>query len=401
VFGVGTTEYKAVIQSTLSAFGILAIVFLVGQSSTARWLFLVALPLGTVALLVSRWNWRHWLNGERAKGAFLTPVVVAGAAADVAKVVQQVGSSIKAGYRVVGVVVDHSEEMDLAAQYPGLSVSQFLDGTADFVLGLGAEGVIVAGQPQSNPEFIHDLAWRLEGSAAELIIATSLANVAGPRVHYRPVDGLPLLHVEIPQFTGGKHLLKRAMDLVLSGMALVALAPLFAVLAILVRLDSPGPAIFSQERVGVGGSTFRIFKFRSMVTDAPRLLVNLTGANEGSGPLFKMKNDPRVTRVGRFLRKYSLDELPQIWNIFIGDMSLVGPRPPLPSEVEGYEKHVHRRLYIKPGLTGMWQVNGRSNLSWEESVRLDLYYVENWSVVGDLAIIWRTFTVIVQPVGAY
>ncbi|MGV8886128.1 MAG: sugar transferase [Microbacteriaceae bacterium] len=401
VFGAGTAEYKAVIHATLTAFGTLAIVFLVAQSTSARWLFLVALPLGTVTLLVSRWHWRHWLNGERARGDYLTPVVVAGVASDVAKVVKQVESTLTAGYRVVGVVVDHSEELDLAEQYPGLAVSQFLEGTPDFVRGLGGQGVIVAGQPQSNPEFIHDLAWRLEGSAVELIIATSLANVAGPRVHYRPVDGLPLLHVEIPQFTGGKHLLKRAMDVVLSGLALAGLAPLFAVLAILVRLDSPGPAIFSQERVGVGGSTFRIFKFRSMVTDAPRLLLNLTGANEGSGPLFKMKNDPRVTRIGRVLRKYSLDELPQIWNIFIGDMSLVGPRPPLASEVEDYEKHVHRRLYIKPGLTGMWQVNGRSTLSWEESVRLDLYYVENWSMVGDLAIIWRTFTVLVQPVGAY
>jgi len=401
VLGIGTAEYKSVIHSTLTAFGILAIVFLVAQSETSRWLFLVALPVGTVGLLANRWNWRHWLNGERASGRFLSSVVVAGNARDVAKVVRQVGGSVRAGYRVIGVVVDEEVEGRAALDYPELAVSTYLDGTAEFVRGIGCDAVIVAGQPSSDSEFIHDLAWRLEGSAIELIIATSLANVAGPRIHFRPVDGLPLLHVEIPQFTGGKHLLKRAMDIVLSGAALIALAPLFALIAVLIRLDSPGSAVFSQERVGLNGSTFRIFKFRSMVQDAPLLLAQLAAANEGAGVLFKLREDPRVTRIGRVLRKYSLDELPQLWNIFIGDMSIVGPRPPLPSEVEGYETHVHRRLYIKPGLTGMWQVNGRSNLSWEESVRLDLYYVENWSVVGDLAIMWRTVKVVLDPVGAY
>jgi len=401
VLGIGTAEYKSVIHSTLTAFGVLAMVFLVAQSDTSRWLFLVALPLGTVSLLANRWNWRHWLNGERAAGQYLSRVVVAGNARDVAKVVRQVGNSVRAGYRVVGVVVNETEEGRAARDYTDLAVSTYLEGTADFVRGINCDAVIVAGQPSDDSEFIHDLAWRLEGSSIELIIATSLANVAGPRIHFRPVDGLPLLHVEIPQFTGGKHLLKRAMDIVLAGSALLALAPLFALIAVLIRLDSPGEAVFSQERVGLNGSTFRIFKFRSMVADAPQRLAQLASANEGSGVLFKLKNDPRVTRVGRVLRKYSLDELPQLWNILIGDMSLVGPRPPLPAEVEGYETHVHRRLYIKPGLTGMWQVNGRSNLSWEESVRLDLYYVENWSVVGDLAIMWRTVKVVIDPVGAY
>jgi exopolysaccharide biosynthesis polyprenyl glycosylphosphotransferase len=215
------------------------------------------------------------------------------------------------------------------------------------------------------------------------------------------VDGLPLLHVEIPQFEGGKHLLKRGFDVVVSGIALIVLSPLFLVLATLIRADSDGKAFFSQERVGRNGETFRILKFRSMVTNAPELLADLMEQNEGSGVLFKIKHDPRVTRLGRILRKYSLDELPQLWNVFTGDMSLVGPRPPLPNEVRDYEDHVRRRLYIKPGLTGMWQINGRSALSWEDSVRLDLYYVENWSVVGDLMILWRTVRVVINPVGAY
>jgi exopolysaccharide biosynthesis polyprenyl glycosylphosphotransferase len=212
---------------------------------------------------------------------------------------------------------------------------------------------------------------------------------------------LPLLHVEIPQFEGGKHALKRVLDIAVSGTALILLAPLFLVLTILIRIDSPGKALFSQERVGRGGETFRILKFRSMVADAAKLQDELAERNEGSGLLFKIKDDPRITRIGRVLRKYSLDELPQFWNVLVGDMSLVGPRPPLMCEVECYEGHVSRRLYIKPGLTGMWQVSGRSELSWEESVWLDLYYVENWSITGDLVIMWRTFKVIVHPVGAY
>jgi exopolysaccharide biosynthesis polyprenyl glycosylphosphotransferase len=210
-----------------------------------------------------------------------------------------------------------------------------------------------------------------------------------------------LIHVEIPRFEGGKHVLKRALDIVASSLGIVIVLPLCLVLAFLIHSDSPGPVLFRQERVGRDGRTFNILKFRSMVATATDDLAGLLDRNDGSGVLFKMKNDPRVTRIGRVMRKYSLDELPQLWNILKGDMSLVGPRPPLPAEVDGYEEHVNRRLYIKPGLTGMWQVNGRSDLSWQESVRLDLYYVENWSLIGDLVILWRTLRVLTHPVGAY
>jgi lipopolysaccharide/colanic/teichoic acid biosynthesis glycosyltransferase len=176
---------------------------------------------------------------------------------------------------------------------------------------------------------------------------------------------------------------------------------MFLAVALAIKLDDHGAVFFRQERVGRNGETFRMHKFRSMKPDAEKLLAELRANNDGNGVLFKMKNDPRVTRAGRVLRKYSLDEFPQLWNVFVGDMSLVGPRPPLPSEVESYEDRVRRRLYIKPGLTGMWQVNGRSDLSWEDSVRLDLYYVENWSLTGDLIIMWRTLKVLLHPVGAY
>jgi len=191
------------------------------------------------------------------------------------------------------------------------------------------------------------------------------------------------------------------MDVAMALGALLALSPLLLVLAVIVRLDSPGPILFRQDRVGKDGNAFGMFKFRSMVADAEARLTALDQLNEGAGVLFKLRDDPRVTRCGRWMRKYSFDELPQLWNVVLGNMSMVGPRPPLDREVNGYERHTHRRLLIKPGITGLWQINGRSDLSWEEAVRLDLYYVENWSIAGDLLILWRTFRAVVKPSGAY
>jgi len=401
ILGLGASEYKAVVNATSMTFGILAILFLVFQADTARWFFTVAFPLGLVGLLVNRWLWRKWLITQRAFGHFLSRVVVAGKRADVETVVRQIRQNSGAAYTVIGAVIEEDGSTTTSMLFEGLDVSDDLGRLTERAKALRADGVVIAGQPRGGSEFIHDLAWQLEGHTLELILATSLANVAGPRIHFRPVDGLPLIHVEIPQFEGAKHVMKRALDIVLAGSALIALAPLFLLLYVLVRLDSAGPAIFAQERVGKGGEKFLIYKFRTMVVDAEARLAELAAKNEGAGLLFKIKDDPRVTSIGRTLRKYSLDELPQLWNVLMGDMSLVGPRPPLPQEVLGYDNRVHRRLFIKPGLTGMWQINGRSSLSWEDSVRLDLYYVENWSVIGDLLIMWRTFKVLAQPVGAY
>jgi exopolysaccharide biosynthesis polyprenyl glycosylphosphotransferase len=271
----------------------------------------------------------------------------------------------------------------------------------DLVAELGADAVLVAGQLAGGTAAIRSLGWALEPAHTELVLVSSLVNVAGPRITMRPVEGLPLMHVDQPRFEGGRHVVKRVLDVVVASLALLAMLPLFAVLAVLIRRDSGGPVFFSQTRNGRHGETFRMHKFRTMVTTAERDRAALVAANQGAGPLFKMKDDPRVTHVGAVLRRHSLDELPQFWNVLKGEMSLVGPRPPLPEEVASYEGHTGRRLYIKPGLTGLWQINGRSNLDWEESVRLDLYYVENWSVTGDLMIMWRTFKVMVRPEGAY
>jgi exopolysaccharide biosynthesis polyprenyl glycosylphosphotransferase len=260
---------------------------------------------------------------------------------------------------------------------------------------------MVAGQPAGGGEFIRDLGWDLERTDAELMIASRLANVAGPRIHFRPAEGMPLMHVELPIYEGGKHVVKRVFDILVSATALILLWPLFVIIPILIKRDGRGPVFFRQERIGRNGQPFPMVKFRSMVDHAEDRLAELVDQSDGNGMLFKLRDDPRVTKIGRMLRTSSLDELPQLWNVLVGQMSLVGPRPPLSSEVEKYEQHVLRRLYLKPGLTGIWQINGRSNLSWEDSVRLDLYYVENWSLTGDLLILWRTLKVILRPVGAY
>jgi len=402
IIGFGAAEYRRVVNASTTTFGLAAIGFLVAGADSARWYFIVGLPLGAFGLLLSRWLWRQWLIRQRKHGRYLSSVIVAGRRQDVEKVIRQIESNPASAYHVVAAVLDDPNARIGGATLRRIPVFHDLDKTVEHTAAMGVDCVVIAGQPEHDGgSFVRDLAWALEGRNVDLVLATSLANVAGPRIHLRPVDGLPLLQVEIPQFEGGKHVLKRIMDVAASAAALIVLSPMLAIIAIAVRLDSDGKALFAQERVGRGGETFRIYKFRSMVVDAPERLAALRKQNEGSGPLFKLKNDPRVTRVGKFLRKYSLDEFPQLWNVLIGDMSLVGPRPPLPDEVEDYEAHVRRRLFIKPGLTGMWQVNGRSLLSWEDSVRLDLYYVENWSVVGDLMIMWRTVKVLLRPVGAF
>ncbi|HIW61774.1 MAG TPA: sugar transferase, partial [Candidatus Stackebrandtia excrementipullorum] len=244
-------------------------------------------------------------------------------------------------------------------------------------------------------------AWRLERRDIDLIVASALVDIAGARTTIRPVDGLPMLHMEHARLTGTRRMVKEAFDRLCAGLLLVALAPLMFAIMLVVRSTTPGAALFSQIRIGRDGAPFRIWKFRTMYTDAEARRTELARLNESDAVLFKMRHDPRVTSVGRVLRRFSLDELPQLWNVVRGDMSLVGPRPPLPSEVAEYADDVHRRLVVKPGLTGLWQISGRSDLPWDEAVRLDLRYVEHWSLSLDLVILARTVTAVLRSAGAY
>jgi exopolysaccharide biosynthesis polyprenyl glycosylphosphotransferase len=401
IIGSGSTEYRRVTSSTAMLFGLDAIVLLVINADISRGFFVIAFPLGLAGLLVTRRAWRSWLLRRRRRGDYTASTVVVGPRDDVLRVLSTLIANPGSAYLPVGVVLeDDDDETELAIGSQRLPVVRGAHTLADEVRERGIDVVIVAGQP-SGPDFLRNLGWDLERTQAELMIASRLVNVAGPRIHMRPAEGMPLMHVELPSYEGGKHVLKRVFDFGASLAGLLILSPVFLIIAILVKTTSRGPVFFRQARVGRNGHLFSMIKFRSMVPDAESALPELRGQNEGSGLLFKMRDDPRVTPVGRFLRRYSLDELPQLWNVLVGAMSLVGPRPPLEAEVRRYEQHVLRRLYIKPGLTGMWQINGRSNLSWEESVRLDLYYVENWSLTGDLLILWRTVRVVLKSVGAY
>ena len=245
------------------------------------------------------------------------------------------------------------------------------------------------------------LAWQLERNNKAFVVSPGLMDVAGPRTSIRPVAGLPLLHVEHPELVGSRHLLKSVFDRLTTAAVLLLLMPLLVVIGTTVRMTSPGPALFRQRRVGKDGEEFTLYKFRTMSAGAETRQSELSAHNEHDGVLFKMRADPRVTPLGRWLRRYSLDELPQLANVLTGQMSLVGPRPPVPAEVAQYGDDVRRRLVVKPGLTGLWQVSGRADLSWEESVRLDLRYVENWSLTMDLIILWKTGSAVIRAAGAY
>lgn len=402
VLGSGTAEYQRVAKATGYAFGTFAVIIVLLRPDVARGYLLVALPVGLALLLVERLLWRSWLIARRREGLCLIGAVVVGNHQDATRVTNDLIKHHHAGYRPVGVAyTDGTGGAEFAAA-DGQNVP-LVDFAAlsDTVRASHTRAVIVAGELPGGKEAIQDLGWHLENSKTELILTSRLTDVAGPRIHMRPVDGLPMLHVDLPQYAGLNHTMKRGIDLGLAGLAVFLLSPVLAAVALAVFMEDRGPVLFRQERIGVAGERFTMFKFRSMVVDAEARLARLERDNQGAGLLFKMRNDPRITRVGAFIRRYSLDELPQLFNVLNGTMSLIGPRPPLPREVAAYEGRVNRRLLIKPGITGLWQVSGRSNLTWEESVKLDLYYVENWSITTDFIILFKTVKAVLGKDGAY
>ena len=322
-------------------------------------------------------------------GRCIDRVLVVGHAGPVADLVSQLEREPYCGLKVVGLCVPDAEA-ERAERETGKVYAGF-DGAGEAAVDAGADVVAVTAASEMVGPALRRLSWQLANHDISLAVAPGLMEVAGPRLHIRPVAGLPLLHVEHPRLDGVSRLCKGLFDRVLAGVALTLLLPVLVVIGMLVRVTSQGPAFFRQRRVGQGGQTFTCLKFRTMVADAERRLHEVAHLNRHpDGPLFKIMGDPRVTPLGLFLRRYSLDELPQLFHVLTGRMSLVGPRPPLPDEVAAYTDEVRRRLLVKPGLTGLWQISGRSNLSWDESVRLDLRYVENWSFALDLLILKKT-----------
>ncbi|GLX98804.1 sugar transferase [Herbidospora sp. NBRC 101105] len=394
--GVGSEEFRRVARAGVMLTAAVAVVAYATKIDVARGYVIIALPLMTVLTLLARYALRRRLHRKRARLQCMRRVIAVGHQGSVADLVRLLQKERYHGMHIVGACLP--DEGACAADV-GVPV---LGGFSDVPLVVAqaqADTVAVLACPELDGSALRRLAWRLEKSRTDLVVAPALMEVAGPRTTIRPVAGMPLLHVEHPELAGGRRLVKNVFDRVVAGLGLLLVSPLFLLIAVAVRVTSPGPAFFRQTRVGKDGRTFTIVKFRTMGVDAESRKVEL--ASDIDGVLFKIKHDPRVTRVGAFLRRHSLDELPQLVNVVKGDMSLVGPRPPLPEEVARYGDDVRRRLLVRPGMTGLWQVSGRSDLSWEEAVRLDLRYMENWSLTLDLQIMWKTWSAVARGSGAY
>jgi exopolysaccharide biosynthesis polyprenyl glycosylphosphotransferase len=402
VVGYGADEYRRVTSASLRLAGTVAIAGYLVNVGVSRGFLGITFAVGTLGLLIGRFAARKVLHRARTTGRGWTRrVLVVGDTAHVLDLVATLRREPYAGYQVIGACIPDALLAPVPQRLGDVPVLGSFRSVVQSARAVGADTIAVTPSGQFTAARLRRLGWQLEGTGIDLILAPALTEIAGPRIHTSPVAGLPLIHVEAPEFRGARKVVKGLVDRCGSLAALTLALPVLLLIAAAIKLDSRGPVIFRQTRVGQGGREFGVYKFRTMVVNADQLLAELTARNETDGLMFKMKHDPRVTRVGRLLRKWSLDELPQLVNVLLGDMSLVGPRPPLPSEVARYDGDVARRLLVKPGMTGLWQVSGRSDLSWEDGIRLDLYYVENWSLAADLNIMWKTVGAVVGSRGAY
>jgi exopolysaccharide biosynthesis polyprenyl glycosylphosphotransferase len=397
--GTGPEEYRRVVDGGLVLFTAIAVVSFAVRGEVSRLYVLVAIPLTILFSLFSRHLLRDWIYTQRTQGRGLQKVLVVGRADATVAVIEKLDHEPQHGLVAVGACVPTVGVQ--VSHVHGVPVVGDPTRILDAVDELKVHVVAVVSHPDMSGQALRRLAWALEERSVELVVSPGIIEVAGPRLSIRPVAGLSLLHLERPAISGGRMILKTGFDRVIGATLLTLGAPLMGVIALAVKLTSPGPVLFRQTRIGVDGRHFTMLKYRSMVADAEQRKAELFQHSEGNGMLFKMKRDPRVTRVGSVLRRLSLDELPQLFNVVRGDMSLVGPRPPLPEEVAVYTDDATRRLRVRPGLTGLWQVSGRSDLSWEESLRLDLRYVDNWSLALDLSILWRTGRAVFKGSGAY
>jgi exopolysaccharide biosynthesis polyprenyl glycosylphosphotransferase len=397
LFGAGLGEYETILVSSLLAAGIVSFFCYLTKSDLSRWFVVLAFVLGTVALLLNRWLARSVLYALRRRGRLVRRVVVVGGDSGIEEVLTVLERDRHVGFRAVAVHTpgaDRSGDVDL----PGRGLTDDLRRLCE---ERGADTVLVARGGYSTSEALRRVSWELEGSDIEVVLVPSLIDVAGPRIQFAPVAGLPLIHLEQPQAGRARGQRKRLVDLTGAALILLLAGPVMGAVALAIKLEDGGPVLFRQRRVGLHGEVFSCWKLRSMRTDAAALEVRLRGEQGHLGALWKMHDDPRVTRVGRFIRRYSLDELPQLVNVLRGDMSLVGPRPQQEWEAALYTDVTERRLLVRPGMTGLWQVSGRSDLSCEEAVRLDISYVENWSLLADLEILVKTLRAVVRPQGAY
>jgi exopolysaccharide biosynthesis polyprenyl glycosylphosphotransferase len=397
--GNGFDEYRRVVNAALRLFAVLAIALYLTNSDLSRGFVAVLVPAVGAATMTGRHIARKVLHHQRSVGRAQSRVLAVGSRSNVHEMSVHLQRAPWAGYTIVGACVPSSES-NLTLGMPTFAAT----GPEDIVAALrttGADVLIISDTTAVPIGALRTLAWQLEGTGVELVVAPAITDVAGPRISIRPVAGLPLLHVEEPKLEGAARVFKAVFDRTVGLSSLVLLSPLLIVMALAVKVTSRGPAFYRQVRVGKNGHEFTMLKFRTMRDNADEELAALLDLNRADGPLFKIPDDPRLTRVGRVLRRCSLDELAQLVNVVRGEMSIVGPRPPLPAEVAQYADDVRRRFLVKPGLTGLWQVNGRADLSWDESVRLDLHYVDHWSPALDFVILAKTLAAVARGTGAY
>jgi exopolysaccharide biosynthesis polyprenyl glycosylphosphotransferase len=392
VIGIGTEEVRRVVSATLYTFAVVAGVSYLIRADISRAYAFVSLPLGLLLIVLSRFYWRGWLYRRRSRDEFMNRTLLVGSGSACDELQDRLTRDTFAGYQVV-------------ARYDAIlhgtpDLGRWLDGLEQLLDESDAQALAVTPSENLTGEAIRQLAWRLEGRSVDLLIAPAMMDIAGPRLSVRPAAGLPLLHLDEAVLSRSQRFAKRLLDLTGAIALLIVLSPVLLACAIAIKTSSKGPAIFRQVRIGRGGIPFTMLKFRTMVQNADDLREQLRLEHDLDDPMFKMKDDPRITGPGRFLRRWSLDELPQLFNVVGGSMSLVGPRPHPLDDVDRYELEAYRRLALKPGLTGLWQVEGRSDLDWAEALQLDLYYVESWSLSGDVVLLARTVRAVVQGRGA-
>jgi exopolysaccharide biosynthesis polyprenyl glycosylphosphotransferase len=399
--GVGTVEYARVCSAAGLTAGAIGIMSYLTKFDLSRGFFVLLFGIGLPMLLLWRWYARRLVHHAHARGHLLTRVLISGSQARVDEVAAVLERESWLGYRIVGALTPDAGAEATGNTPAGVPVVGNSAQTAESVLAEKADLVVFTEGAFPSAVDFRRIAWDLEGHHVQMAVVPSLSDISSGRIMMRPVGGLPLVHVEQPQSLGASRGFKRAFDLIGASILLLVASPLMLAFAVAIKLQDGGPVLFKQTRVGRDGRLFECLKFRSMVVDAEARLSGVTHLNETDGVLFKVQRDPRITRVGRIIRRFSIDELPQLINVINGEMSLVGPRPALPSEVRRYAPDVQRRLHVRPGMTGLWQVSGRSDLSWDDTVRLDLYYVDNWSIVQDLSIMAKTLDAVLRSRGAY
>ncbi len=402
--GTGIEEYRRIVTATCWLFGAVAVGCLVSQAPSVRGYFAIAFPAGLFGLLLGRRIWRAHLVRQHRSGRLLNRVIVIGSRPAVCEVTDSFGRAEREGYTVIGALV------------PGLpaGANEDIETPAGPIPVLGDENSVKAAVTLTDADTVlvaadrlgHDrmrmLAWSLESLGVELLVSPGVADVALPRLRIRAVDTLPLLSLSKPRADGVALTGKRALDLAVALGALLTTLPVIVMAAIAIKVEDRGPVFFRQKRVGLHGEVFRIWKLRTMYVDAESRVSDARArAGQNDSVFYKSADDARITRVGRFLRRTSIDELPQLFNVISGEMSVVGPRPLVEGEGAGVANFVERRGLVKPGITGLWQVSGRSDASEQERIRLDHYYVDNWSPVQDAVIVWRTVRAVLKSEGAY